>query len=185
MNKTILIAGIACLSVVAVAQSNSDKKSEPAATAPKRGISSPTGGDRITSPRDLASGQASGKVAVSHEISSPRDISTGQSTGRRVAAADVNGDGAADQANAKSSAHAVENVSADSANSKASVHASAQPAAVQAPKEVSTGKATGGISAHDDWEAPKAKVAAPGTAAPAPSSNPQEQRMHKPMTVTK
>ena len=91
MNKTFVIAGFACLSMVAVAQT----KTEPAAAPAKRGISSPTGAsaDR-TAPRDLASGQASGKIAVSHEIKSPRDSASGQATGR-VAAGDVTGDGAA------------------------------------------------------------------------------------------
>ena len=166
MKKTILIAAMACLSMVAVAQS--DKKTEPAAATEKRGISSPMGGgaDRTTSPRDAASGQASGKVATSTEIKSPRDIASGQATGRQAAASSATGTSATGQANAKTN-----------------VHASAQPATVQSPKEVSTGKATGGISAHDDWEAPKARTTAP--VKPAPSSNPQEQRMHKPVTVSK
>jgi hypothetical protein len=159
MNKTILLAGFACLSMIAVAQS---KKTEPAAATEKRGISSPMGGsaDRITSPRDIASGQASGRQAAATS-------STGSST--------------AGQANAKGSAHAVENVSAGD-HAKASVHASAQAASVQSPKEVSTGKAAGGISAHDDWEAPKAKTAAPVKTTP--PSNPQEQRMHKPLPTS-
>lgn len=146
MKNTILIAGFACLSMVAVAQS----KTEPAAAPAKRGISSPTGAsaDRVTSPRDLASGQASGKVAVSHEIKSPRDSASGQATGR-VAAGDVTGDGKTD----------------------ATV------------KPVSTTK--GGIMAADDWESPKAKTAAPGTKAPTTPSDPQEQRMHKPISVSK
>jgi hypothetical protein len=147
MKKTILVVGFACLSMVAVAQSTSDKKA--AATS--------TSTDNIAAPRDIATGHASGKVAVSHEIKSPRDSASGASSGR-VAAADVNGDG------------------------KATVHASAQASTIQSPKEVSTGKATGKTSAHDDWEAPKAKTAAP--VKPTPSSNPPEQRMHKPLTTT-
>ena len=96
MKKSILVLGFACLSMIVVAQSTSDKKTAPASTAAKRGISSPTGAsaDRTTSPRDLATGQASGKrVETTHTVSSPRDTVSGQSTGRRVAAGDVNGDG--------------------------------------------------------------------------------------------
>jgi hypothetical protein len=141
MKKTILIAGFACLSMVAMAQSTNDKKA--AATS--------TSTDNIAAPRDLATGHASGKVAVSHEIKSPRDSASGASSGR-VAAADVNGDG----------------------------KATAPSATV---KPVSTTK--GGVSAADDWESPKAKTAAPGTKAPTTPSTPPEQRMHKPMTVTK
>jgi hypothetical protein len=169
MKKTILIAGFACLSMVAVAQSTSDKKAAVAAAKqPARGVSSPTGADKTVAPRDIASGQASGKVAVSHEIKSPRDSSTGMASGR-VAAADTTG-GATSQGNAKASAHAVENVS--TTDSSATV------------KPVST-TTRGGIMAADDWESPKAKTAAPGTKAPTTPSDPQEQRMHKPMTVTK
>ena len=39
----------------------------------------------IVSPRDIATGQASGKA--SHEIKSPRDIATGQASGKRIAEA--------------------------------------------------------------------------------------------------
>jgi hypothetical protein len=144
MNKTIVIAGFACLSMIAVAQT----KTEPAAAPAKRGVSSPMGTDRTTSPRDLASGQASGKIAVSHEIKSPRDSASGQASGR-VAAGDVTGDGAA----------------------------------TATVKPVSTTK--GGVMASDDWESPKAKTAAPGTKAPTATPTPQEQRMHKPMVITK
>jgi len=153
MKKSILVVGFACLSMIVVAQSTSDKKTAPASTAAKRGISSPTGAsaDRTTSPRDLATGQASGKrVETTHTVSSPRDTVSGQSTGRRVAAGDVNGDGA-----------------------------TAQPASV---KEVSTGKATGKM-ASDDWQAPAAKGSAAGTGAA--SGNAQQQRMHKPLAITK
>jgi hypothetical protein len=169
MKKTILVVGFACLSMVAVAQSTSDKKAAAAAAKqPGRGISSPTGADKTVAPRDIATGQASGKVAQSHEIKSPRDNASGQASGR-VAATNTNGS-ASNQANAKGSAHAVENVSTD--NSNASV------------KPVST-TTRGGVMASDDWESPKAKTAAPGTKAPTTPSDPQEQRMHKPMTVSK
>jgi hypothetical protein len=153
MKKSILVVGFACLSMIAVAQSTSDNKTAPASTAPKRGISSPTGGDRTVSPRDSATGQASGKrLEVTHTVASPRDTVSGQATGRRVAAGDVNGDGAA-----------------------------AQPAVA---KEVSTGKATGKTMASDDWQAPAA-AKGPAANTGAASGNAQQQRMHKPVAVTK
>jgi hypothetical protein len=100
MKKTILIAGFACLSMVAVAQSTSEKKAAVAAAKqPGRGISSPTGADKTVAPRDIATGQASG----------------------RVAAGDVKSNGTSTQPNAKASAHAVENVSVDNS------HATAKP----------------------------------------------------------
>ena len=94
MKKPILVVGFACLSMIAVAQSTSDKKVAPASTTAKRGISSPMGTDRTKSPRDSATGQASGRSQeVTHTVLSPRDTASGQASGRRVAAGDGNGGG--------------------------------------------------------------------------------------------
>lgn len=118
MTNKILVVGFACLSLAAVAQSNGDKQAAPspapAATA---------------SPRDSASGQATGKrmhkpITVYKEVGvdeTAREASTGKATGKtsahddwqtssakstsqgRVAAGDVNGDGKADAAAAPKS----------------------------------------------------------------------------------
>ena len=123
MKRAILIAGLACFSVVAVAQSATNN--DQAASSSK-----------VSSPRDMATGQASGKrespslpskgktqvaagdvngdgkaaVAGSADVKSPRDLATGQASGKRespslpskgktqVATGDVNGDGKADVA---------------------------------------------------------------------------------------
>jgi hypothetical protein len=80
MKTKILIAGFACLSVLAMAQSN--QGSGQAASA------------RDAKSRDLATGQASGKMvqqpAGSHatlnsseQVTAPRDIATGQASGKR------------------------------------------------------------------------------------------------------
>ena len=88
MNKKILIAGFAFLSVIAVAQSNGTKD-QSASTAQTKDVH----------PRDVASGQASGKTmskpagsqavlnssdsASSAQVTAPRDIATGQASGKR------------------------------------------------------------------------------------------------------
>ncbi len=64
MTKKILIAGFACLSVVAVAQSSGSKDQNASAA-------------KDVHPRDVATGQASGKITA------PRDIATGQASGKR------------------------------------------------------------------------------------------------------
>ena len=144
--KKILIAGaLACLSAVAVAQSDQAKDKAPTQ-------------EQSTSGREAASGQASGKrmhkpVTVTAEEAA-REVSTGKATGKtsaqddwhtssaktvdpkttntqvRVATGDVNGDGVAD-ANAKNSGHATESMSA------------ASPSNVTQPRDLATGQASG------------------------------------------
>jgi len=88
MNKKILIAGFACLSVIAVAQSNGTKDQ-----------SASTAQTKDAHPRDVATGQASGKTmskpagsqsvlnssdsASSGQVTAPRDLATGQASGKR------------------------------------------------------------------------------------------------------
>ncbi len=109
MKSKILVLGFACLSLVAVAQSNEkqskEKQNQPAAA--------------VKSPRDIATGQASGRAMsdqkVVHRDLAARDAQSGKATGKkmaqddwhqqRVAVGDVNGDGKAD-VTANGSAHA-------------------------------------------------------------------------------
>ena len=101
MRTRILVAGLACLSVVAVAQ-QSDKKKDPSPAS-----------QEVKAPRDQATGQASGRgmnqqlenKGVIHRDLAAREASSGMATGKaadssssadgslkRVAAGDVNGD---------------------------------------------------------------------------------------------
>src|SRR5437773_12559202 len=109
MKSKILVLGFACLSLVAVAQSNEkqskEKQNQPSAA--------------VKSPRDAATGQASGRAMsdqkVVHRDLAARDAQSGKATGKkmaqddwhqqRVAVGDVNGDGKAD-VTASGSAHA-------------------------------------------------------------------------------
>jgi len=104
MNRKILLVGLACLSAVAVAQSDgSQQKSATPSSAPSS--------QQVTSPRDVATGQASGKrmhkpLTVTAEDQAARESPSKSSLGKtsvRVAAGDVNGDGKADVAPAASS----------------------------------------------------------------------------------
>jgi type VI protein secretion system component Hcp len=86
MNKTILIVGFACLSVIAVAQSSGTK-----------GQSVSTAQTKDAHPREVATGQASGKTmskpagsqavlndpASSEQVTAPRDLATGHASGKR------------------------------------------------------------------------------------------------------
>jgi len=144
MNKIWIGGVLAFLSVAAVAQSDQSKEK---AAAPAQTVS----------PRDAASGQASGKrmhkpMLVTNGDSSSRllptvnkvtsgdesqdksskgsDASAGKGE-TRVAAGDVNGDGAAD-ANAKNSGHATEKATVPPAS-----------AGVTQPRDAATGQASG------------------------------------------
>jgi hypothetical protein len=146
MNKILMAGALACLSAVAVAQSDQTKDKAPAQ-------------DQRATAREAASGQASGKrmhkpVTVTAEDSA-REVSTGKATGKtmaqddwhtssaktadpktgntqvRVATGDVNGDGVAD-ANAKNSGHATETMTAAPASSN-----------VTQPRDLATGQASG------------------------------------------
>ena len=120
MNRKILLVGFACLSAVAVAQSDgSQQKSATPSPAPSS--------HEVTSPRDAATGQASGKrmhkpMTVTSEDQALRESPTKASLGKttvRVAAGDVNGDGKAD-------------VAATGASSD-----------VKSPRDLATGQASG------------------------------------------
>ena len=93
MNKKILLVGLACLSAVAVAQSDGSQQKSAAPSSPQ-----------VTSPRDMATGQASGKrmhkpLTVTSDDQALRESPSKSSLGKtsvRVAAGDVNGDGKID-----------------------------------------------------------------------------------------
>jgi hypothetical protein len=143
MNNKILIAASIGLSLFAAAQSQTDKQqSKPSTT-------------QTQSPRDLASGQASGRSVdqqtrngvVIHRDVAARDVATGQSSGKktaqddwhqqnaasaRVAKGDVNGDGASNVAASKNSAHATEAAAGTTSSPR-----------VQAPRDAATGHASG------------------------------------------
>src|SRR6266576_2910685 len=79
MKSKILVLGFACLSLVAVAQSNEkqskEKQNQPAAA--------------VKSPRDIATGQASGRAMsdqkVVHRDLAARDAQSGKATGKKMA----------------------------------------------------------------------------------------------------
>jgi hypothetical protein len=117
MNKKILIAGFACLSMIAVAQSSGNKDQSASAT-------------KDAKPRDIATGQASGKsvnkpsgsqavLNSSDQVTAPRDMATGQATGKRQYAPMT-----------------IRKVAEDDPN---------------AAREAQSPKATGKTSAQDDW----------------------------------
>ena len=81
MKKKILIAGFACFSMIAVAQSSGNKDQSASTT-------------KDVKPRDVATGQASGKsvnkpagsqavLNSSDQVTAPRDMATGQASGKR------------------------------------------------------------------------------------------------------
>jgi FG-GAP repeat. len=120
MKRNILLVGFACLSVVAVAQSDGrQQKSATPSAAPSS--------QQVTSPRDAATGQASGKrmhkpITVTSEDQALRESPSKASIGKtsvRVAAGDVNGDGKADVAPAAASSD------------------------VKSPRDLATGQASG------------------------------------------
>lgn len=120
MNRKILVVGFACLSAVAFGQSDGSQQK---ASSPSSAPSS----QQVTSPRDVATGQASGKrmhkplpVTAQDEAlrESPSKASLGK-TSVRVAVGDVNGDG------------------------KADVAPSATTSGVKSPRDLATGQASG------------------------------------------
>jgi len=145
-NRILIVGALACLSAVAVAQSDQTKDKAPAQ-------------DQAATSRDAASGQASGKrmhkpVTVTAEVG--RKASTGKATGKsasddwqapvaksidpkstqgqpRVAAGDVNGDGKADVAAPKAPGKpTLQNTAASSAGSD-----------VKSPRDIATGQMSG------------------------------------------
>jgi hypothetical protein len=92
MKTRILIAAFASLSVLAAAQTQSNEKKD-----------TPKAGTEAKSPRDMSTGQASGRAAghleaqgIVHRDLAAREASTGQASGK-AAAADMNSDGQADR----------------------------------------------------------------------------------------
>ena len=137
MTNKILIVGFACLSLAAVAQSDSNgQKKQPAPTS-----------NEITSPRDAASGQASGKrmhkpMTVTAEVginaptaSKEQDIN--QPT-KKSAADDW-------QAKSASSTPAVKPVAAGDVNGdgKAKVKPAVSQSEVKSPRDMASGQASG------------------------------------------
>jgi hypothetical protein len=149
MTKRILIAGFACWSVLAVAQASGSKDQ-------------PASAEKDQHPKEVASGQASGKTvapmkltsaqptitdnkktsqpagsqavlnsndsAASEQVKAPRDLATGQASGKRQYAPVI-----------------IRKVSDDES---------------MAAREQQSPKATG-KSAQDDWQTPAAKTSAP------------------------
>jgi len=101
MTNKILVAGFACLSVIAVAQSSGSKDQSASAAQRKdqhpKEVASGQASGRTVAPRDIATGQASGKTASkpagsqavlsdpasSQPVTAPRDLATGQASGKR------------------------------------------------------------------------------------------------------
>jgi hypothetical protein len=117
MNKKILIAGFACVSMIAVAQSSGNKEQSASAS-------------KDVKPRDVATGQASGKIVnkpagsqaalnSSDQVTAPRDMATGQASGKRQYAPVI-----------------IRKVTDDDPN---------------AAREAQSPKATGKTMAQDDW----------------------------------
>lgn len=123
MKSKILIVGLACLSLVAVAQEQSSAREAKA-------------------PRDAATGQASGRRTnqkageTANDDAASREASTGKATGRQgvpVSAGDVDGDGKADVAASENS----------SAAAKPASGAKTIPVSIKTPRDSATGQATG------------------------------------------
>jgi hypothetical protein len=147
MRTKILVVGFAGLSLLAAAQSQSNEKKE----APKATT-------EAKSPRDLATGQASGKTAQD-DWHQQKAAPTGSSAGvNSVSAADVNGDGKADRVKgsynvkSQSSARVAKGdvngdgvAAAASSNSNGSTKdaAAAGNSDVKSPRDSSTGMASG------------------------------------------
>jgi hypothetical protein len=149
MNNKIVIAASIGLSLFAAAQSQTDKpKTKPSTTQTQNPRDLATGQSsgrteqkaivhRDLATRDAASGQATGKTMASDDWQQRNAVSTGTHAGvkpvasssgtnaqPRVATGDVNGDGVADAASSRSSAHATESI-------------------VQNPRDVATGQMSG------------------------------------------
>jgi|GEM_PF-2663745 len=140
MNSKILVVGFACLSVVAVAQSSGSKDQAPKTS-------------QVSTPRDAASGQASGKRSNKAEnstapaVATPRDAQSGMATGKktahddwhpsvtssdqgansRVTKGDVNGDGRAEVTASPSSGSSQTRVSAADLDGDGKADAAAAP----------------------------------------------------------
>jgi len=128
MNSKLLVMGFACLSVIAVAQSNENKQQPPAQT-------------EATAPRDAASGQATGKrmhkpVTVTTDDTA-REASTGKATGKTMASDDWQTPAA------KSSQPGVKNVSTTDGKPNGTASTTTSNSDVKSPRDMSTGQASG------------------------------------------
>jgi hypothetical protein len=187
MNTRILIAALAGLSVVAAAQSQTNQQ-KPKSSTTKTQIS-----------RDAASGQASGRLEqknIVHRDLAARDVATGQAMGNKtaqddwtqrvakpgssssdtkpshVAVGDVNGDGRADVAVSKNSAHATEAVASTATASSKD----------QGSRDVAKGQLTGKRQHQPMTITKEVDKATPRDAASGQASG---KRMHQPVTITK
>ncbi len=122
MNTKILIAALAGLSLVAAAQSPTDKQKTKPSTMQ-------------TQHKDVAAGQVSGGKAAQDDwhqtAAKPASGSTTKPT--HVAVGDVNGDGRADLAVSKNSAHATESQSVSAGSSSKE----------QTPRDAASGQTSG------------------------------------------
>jgi hypothetical protein len=187
MNTKILIAALAGLSVVAAAQSQTDKQKAKPSTA------------QTQSSRDAASGQATGRLEqknVVHRDLAAREVASGHATGKtmahddwqqagakpaspnsdakpsQVAVGDVNGDGRADVAvSSKNSAHATEAAASTSSSSN-----------VQAPRDAASGQASGKRQHQPMTIMKSVDKATPRDAASGQASG---KRQHQPLTIMK
>jgi FG-GAP repeat len=146
-NKILMVGALACLSAVAVAQSDQNKEKAPAqaqASGSQDAASAQTTGKRMHKPitvtaevgvQDAAANKPTSKTAVD-DWQAPAAKTTQQpkiteNNKSRVAAADVNGDGKADVAAPKAPA-TLQTTSATSASSD-----------VKSPRDIATGQSSG------------------------------------------
>ncbi|HUM05999.1 MAG TPA: hypothetical protein VLT90_11110 [Terriglobales bacterium] len=167
MKTKFLVAVVACLSVVAAAQQSDKKKEQPAS-------------HEVKSPRDAATGQASGRKMdqsgqQSEQPATARETGSGMATGKKTAQDDWN----AQLAHTSGDPH-VENVSTGNANGD-------QSAVRESPSKASLGKtsvATGDVDADGtaDKTAASGSVKSPRDAATGQASG---KRQHEPVKVVK
>jgi hypothetical protein len=118
----------------------------------------------VASPRDAASGQATGKrqhkpirmvtgeeAPVNHEVTSPRDAASGQASGRSAATGDVVGDGMAEGVKSPRDAASGQASGKRQHGSPTCVEGeTCTGAEVSAPRDVASGQATGKRTAAQD-----------------------------------
>jgi hypothetical protein len=141
MKKTLLVFGIACASFVAAAQSDARQEQSGEASS-------------VTSSRDQATGQASGKrmhkpLPVARDVSVQNDVTTAREAGSGMATGKT--------AQAPLGTHHDGVIHRDLAAREAS---SGQATGVQSPRDLATGQASGKAAvtgskpmASDDWDA--------------------------------
>ena len=134
MKTKILLAGLACLSVVAVAQQQkSDQK--PANTDQQMVRESPT--KPSTALRESPSKASTGLRESPSKGSTTERESPSKST-TQVSAGDVNGDGKADK-----------NIGSQSSGSGAGVAINNSHSNIKSPRDMSTGQASGKVNVQD------------------------------------